>query len=111
MIAKRFEERKAVSSDFKTFKVLYFVFSCLDSLNKETLLFSCNKKREVSETAQVVQRLTTLGHLTLTPLLRAWKVASSQFYTNNDLLLSTNMSVGVCEPMCRCTIYPSLGVR
>lgn len=66
MTAKHFEERKAVSSDFKTFKVLYFVFSCLDSLNKETLLFSCNKKREVSETAQVVQRLTTLGDLTLT---------------------------------------------
>lgn len=106
MTAKHFEGRKAVSSVFKTFKVLYFLFLCLDSLNMETLLFSCNKKREGSETAQVVQGLTTVGHLTLTPLLREWKVGSSQFYTNNDLLISINMSVGVCEPMCRHTIPP-----
>lgn len=77
----------------------------------ETLLFAFNKKREGSEPAQAVQGLTTLGHLTLAPLLRGWKVASSQSYTNNDLLIPVNMPVGVHEHMCRWTVYPSQAVR
>lgn len=72
MAAKHFEGRKAGSSGFKAFKVLYF-FLCLDSLNGQTLIIVFNKKREDPETTQVVKMLTTLGHLTLAPFLRGWK--------------------------------------
>lgn len=101
---------KLCPPDFKAFKVLYFFFLCLDSLNVETWLFAFNKKRVGSETAQMVWGLTTLGHLTLAPLLRGWKVASSRSYTNNDLLISVNLPVGAHEPMRRWTIYPPQGV-
>lgn len=94
-------------------KSLRFVlFSlCLDSINVETLHCAFHKRRGDSETAQVIWGLKTQEHLTLTPLLRRWKIASSQAYTKNGLLISIKMPVDVHEPMYRWIIYPSLGVR
>lgn len=78
--AKHFEGRKAVSSPgFKAFKVLYYF---LLSVSMWRLYSSLTKKKECSETPQVVWGLRTLGHLTLDTLLKGWKVASSQSYAN-----------------------------
>lgn len=49
MTAKHLEVRKAVSSDFKTFTVLYFLFVCflcLHKLNVDTSVSALNKKTE-----------------------------------------------------------------
>lgn len=113
MTAKHLEMRKAVPSpDFKTFMVLYFLFACflcLHRLNVDTSVSAFNKKKEGFEVGQIQQGLTTLS--SLAPLIRVWKVANSQFYTNSDLPIPINMSVGVQEPICRWTIYLSKSVR
>lgn len=105
--------RKAVSSpDLKTFMVLHFLFVCflcLHKLNVETSVLAFNKKREDFETSQIQGGLATLS--SLTPLIRVLKAVTSQFYINNDLLISINMSVGVHESMCRGIVYPSRSVR
>lgn len=87
----------------------FLCFLCLHRQNVDTSVLAFNKKRECFETAQIQGGLTTLS--SLASLIRVWKVANSQFYTNNDLLISIKISVGVHEPMCRRTISPSKSVR
>lgn len=102
MIAKHHVVRKAVSSpDLKTLMVLHFLFVCflcLHKLNVETSVLAFNKKREDFETSQIQGGLATLSFLT--PLIRVLKAVTGEFYINNDLLSSINMSVAYVQRDC-----------
>lgn len=77
---------------------LFVCFLCLHKLNVETSVLAFNKKREDFETSQIQGGLATLSFLT--PLIRVLKAVTGEFYINNDLLISINMSVAYVQRDC-----------